>query len=356
MAGPRTRRRELLGKAAALLGVGAVGSLSGCAQSEPSGTGPEVGRAGVVPDSAVSVSHVNVRRVLADSALREGINEQLATYSGPSGDSRAPATVGAWLDRVDAGTGLDPRGLDEVLSFFTDDPVGWATVLWADWSPETALTQLGAGSPGAERTYEGRQLRESAGFGTVAVLSDGSYAVGRPGTVRTIIDVRDGRADRLTGEAGEAYASSRGMARFVATVARHALAPFPFDLPIDAVDPRTFRYVEHVFGSVYRDGSDRGVAVSIAAPSAGDAGYVHGAVESRRQAILDQLRPAGGGGEGESRRPVARLAAALRDATISRDGGVVTVRYVAPAPEFVRDAAAALVSAAPDVGGGVPRL
>lgn len=363
MGGTRTRRREFLRMTAALLGVGAIGSLSGCrARSEPSGAGPEVGRAGLVPASAVSVSHVNVRRVLADGALREGINEQLEAYRAPSEDLRAPATVGAWLDRIDRGTGLDPRGLDEILSVLTGDPIGWGIVLWANWSTETALTRLGADSPDAERAYEGRQLRESADLGTVAVLSDGSYAVGSPGTVRSIIDVKDGRADPLTGEAGEAYASRRGMARFVAEVARHALSPFPVDLPIDAVDPRTFRYVERVFGSVYRDGSERGVAVSIAAPSAGDAGYVHGAVESRRQAILDQLEPDGrtgaadGGKRGEGRRPVGRLAGALRDATISRDGGVVTVRYVAPTPEFVRDVAAALVSTAPDPSVSVPRL
>jgi archaellin len=327
-------RRSVL-KATALLGLGATGTLAGCSGGPSGSSAGGDGRVDSVPGGVAGVGYANVEAILGDSALRSGINDQLQSLGVVAAPPEG-STVEDTLDRIERATGLDLRQLQEVVGFYRSDVEAGAAVVWSEWSESTITDQL---SDYTETTYGGRTLYEPEYGGPVAVLSEGEYAVGSSEMVRAAVDAREGE-DVLSGGLREAYAATRGMGRFA--------GEFPPDAAESAglgtgeIDAASLGDVEYATGSLYADGSSRGLRLSLLASSGEAAEEVRTTLQAARELLqnrFEEVDPAEIPG-GTEMAIFDRIRTFVEDASISTDGDAATVSYVAPAEEFARNSPA----------------
>jgi flagellin FlaB len=344
---PSTNRRTLLRSTAALLGAATTGGMAGClggsssdADGGPLLGGGDSGRAEYVPTSASGIGHVDVDALLSDSQLRAGINSTASTVAGQTAGLDGPTTVEGWLDRIEADAGYDPRKLNEVLGFYTTsadlDAEDGATVAWTDWSNSTVRGALeDGGSSFTEESYRGKTLYVPEYGGPLAVLSDGTYAVGSESAVRGVVDVATGNAEALSGTLRTLYDNTRGMARWATVVPEGT-----FDsAAVGGVDASTLQGVTHATTSLYRDGSQRGMDATLVASSTDRANAIKSTLQAGKQLALDQLQQARSrsAGAGPSEFYFEGMRTYLQEATISRNDASVTVSYTASAEQFVRN-------------------
>ena len=347
---PSTDRRSLLETTAGILGLAATGSLAGCldgaSDQQPSGNdGGSDGRAGSVPSTARGVGYLDVNAFLSDSALRSGINQTIESFSERASGLDDPPTVERALDQMQDGSGLDPRQCNEALGFYQSGDEervggGGAGVVWTDWSTSALVEAFGRdGQPITEESYRDATLHYPEYGGPLAVLDDGTFAVGSETAVKRVIDVRAGEDGGLSGTLQSVYGKTQGMARYASVVPDDAT---------EAVDRQQFdgtalQDVSHVRTSVYTAGSDRALDISLRTPSSQVAKDVRSALEGARQLALgqiDRLRSQSTGGGQVERFYLESGETYLNDATLSTQGSTVTVSYSAPPAKFARNSPA----------------
>ena len=269
-------RRGVLKTGATLASVGIVGSLSGCSgllsgdETVEDSAASASGRAADIPARANFAMSLSLDALLNDQAIRGAINDGLTTQSPDS--SMMPASVTGALDVIEQESGVDPRKLNEVVVFGESQSGdktgygGWLT--YTDWTQRRLQTLLeDASGEFSTETYSGVTVyvSERAGGDTerLAVLSDGTVALGRGEAVHDVIDVRNGDSDPISGEVLAAWEAASG------EYARFALDIAPEDLPsgqAQAAEP-TVENIDYAYGSVYADGDKRGVSFSMETPS-----------------------------------------------------------------------------------------
>lgn len=285
--GPReVTRRDVLQTGATLGSIGVIGSLSGCSDYlGDGGNSDENGDekrsiADDVPAQANLVMSLSVTALLDDQALRGAVNDALSEQVPE--DSSMPTTVSGALDKVEEEEDVDPRKVNDVVLFGEtgeseeSEYVGWLT--YTDWSASeiTELIEEKSDNDSEIETeeYNGTTVyvnddadEETERF---AVLDDGTVVLGRDGAAHDVIDVRAGNGDSISGEVRSAWnAASGGYAKF-------AMDAEPEDLPegqAEAAEP-TAESIRYVSGSVYADGDQRGIELSMEAKSEQDAADV----------------------------------------------------------------------------------
>ena len=160
MANEEVSRRTILQTTGGLTAVSALGGLSGCSTVSEAITGSG-GKAAVstVPGNSQFVLKTSVTALLADSALKEGINEELASMREEMQSEDLPENVTAALDTMEGEVGLDPRSVSKTVFSGTLDESSEgqedaAYTLWSEWSESEFLTAIEEeGTSYTEETY-----------------------------------------------------------------------------------------------------------------------------------------------------------------------------------------------------------
>lgn len=330
MSESRPSRRSVLKTGATLGALAGVGSLTGCmGLLENQSTS---GKLDTVPGGSTTVLYADVAGFLSDDSVEGSLDDQLSTYSESMGS--VPASLSDALDRVEGVTGLDPRNLNEVVTFGevgASDSFG--VVVWTDWSESDVLDaaeQSGTETEGS--SYEGKTVYEG---GTdddnwLGVLEEGVFALGTENSVKSVIDTHTGNADPVGGDVRSAYERTRdGYVRFAFTV--------PDDIvPEESggqFDASVFSSVRTGHGSISA-GSDSVFSLSLQTDDSEGAGNVADVLEGGLATLRNEIEgssPMGPSGEQLSESAISTL-----DATeVSRDGSTVTVTISSDIGDFV---------------------
>lgn len=308
-------RRDLFRSGGALAVAGATGGLSGCLGFLDSDDEVDPGRFAHVPFGTAVALHTDVESILEDDPLREGVNQTLPAELGPYSESKS---VEALLDEFQAETGLDARGVSELLSFgglALDDA---ATIIWAEWDTTDLTDLLQREVQLEETTHRNRTVYESASSWT-AELADGVFVVGAPSTARAAIDLWVDSGDSASQDLQDAYlSSSPGYMRFGLEIPPAVVEA----IPGGSVNEPLIEDIKYGYGGLYRDGAERIGELTFQANDSSTAETL----ESTLFTIVSVL------GQEDSdidlpRAIEAILDAGIDDVTVSRDGDTATLAY-----------------------------
>ncbi|MEF8814520.1 MAG: hypothetical protein V5A55_11980 [Halovenus sp.] len=244
-------RRSVLKSGAALAGLGLVGSLGGCVgDDDGSAEGSGGFSLSVVPGDVDGLVHVDVTALLGDDAVRSAADSIIA--------EQEQVDVGSFdeaLDEVESEVGVDPEGVNDLAVFGADTTESAAVVLWTEFDSDELVSTIEeeTGEDVEEDTYEGQTIYRIDGD-PAAELDDGVFVAGDGAMVERVIDTWDGRADPLDGPVRDAFESAEeGYARFGFTPTEE----------IENDSTPAVQAIEAVSGSLYPDGDDRVVEVSV---------------------------------------------------------------------------------------------
>jgi hypothetical protein len=336
-------RREALRYGGGLAGLLAASGLSGCSLLGGGGL-PERSGTDVLdhaPSRSIAAAHVDAAALRSDdAALRAAVDSQLSFLHGQ--EERVPENTTAAMDLVGERTGLDPRGLEEVLAVVVRPPPSddeeedrssrnldplaathQAALVWSGWSTATVRSVLSAGAPGVEESqYRGSDVltarRDEETLLTVAVREPGVFAVGQRAGVEALLDVAAGAAAATDTGLTRALAAARpGPARLAVAPRQSAERGSGFGDPV----ARLAGKVDVAYGSLYADGDRRGVELRLETGSGFDGEDVH----ETAQSVLALAR---------SGQFLPTLQPVLRQVEATRSGATVTLRYEADVDAF----------------------
>ncbi len=322
-------RRGLLRNTGLALALGASTSLAGCqGWFGGSNSHGDVTALDHAPVSSRMVLDADIGAILADSDLREAIDESLSVAGAVS--DRAPTTTGA-LDAAADRFGLDPRTVSRLVAFAGReiepeqantgfDPLAgayWGTIVWADWPTEDLRASLQtAQEPVTERRRAGQTVFE-APSGAIATLGDGRILVGSVRAVEMVLDTDTdgpGSIHHLETALGTARP---GMARFGFAPRSDRGASGGFGDPVALLAGK----INYVSGAVYRDGTRRGIQCRFETGSGPDAEDVHESIDSfLALSKTGHVHPV--------------LAPVLQPFETTRTGTAVRMQYEAPVGRF----------------------
>lgn len=314
----RRSRRALLREGAALGALGAVGTTSGCLgffESEP-----DLGRLATVPIGTKFVVRGDVPAMLADEAVREGADEELAEDNVLLDGANS---VDELLTEFRDGTGLDAGDISDVLAFGQfvadeDEEPFLATLAWTDWTTAGVREAVEGLADVSTESYAGHTVYATDDV-WVAALDDGVFATGTPLTVQSVIDLRnDEEAVPVSGPTREAYLSAKeGHLQYGFEVDASSIT----SIPARTVNQSLLDDIDYGYGSVYPDGDERVAELSLQAVGTTEAedvaSILRGAValgrereENQSVALLERL-----------------LVEAADDITVTRDDDLVRLEY-----------------------------
>ena len=345
MANEEVSRRTILQTAGSLTAVSALGGLSGCSTVSEAITGSG-GKAAVstVPENSQFVLETSVTALLADSALKEGINEELTSMREEMQSEDLPENVTAALDTMEEEVGLDPRSVSKTVFSGTLDESSEgqedaAYTLWSEWSESEFLTAIKEeGTSYTEETYGDktvyRQDQEMGQSTSIGVLKEGVFSIGTTAHVEATIDVWSGDSDPLSGDVKTGYdATADGHMRYAFEVIDSQVPQGENS----QFDTSVFTEASHGYGSVHEDGSDRAATLSLEASGEEAAtdmsDIIQGALTLAEQQIKDSEMS-----------DSEELVTALDATDVSADGTTVTVSHTRPASEFAAIATPVLLS------------
>jgi len=287
---PPTRRDVL--RAGGLASLGVAGGLSGCLGLFGGGGGGGVDPNSVakdVPGRAGALGHVDFETLLSADDLRTAANVVLA--AGATRREGAPGDVDTALGELQRTYNLDPRKLHRATGFVghsivatstesaSDSPY-WGVRGYSDWTPSATYASFRDVAPSrvTESTHAGTTVL-TIGTESLAAFDDGGVVLGSRQAVEDAIDVAEGRQDGLTGDLRRAFDAASGtygefaLDLDMATVAARVLGE-------RAVDAIPVASIQHMYGSMFDDGSERGVRVVTKLGSATDAEQLAAQVDS----------------------------------------------------------------------------
>lgn len=320
-------RRFSIGGRRALVAVALVAMLAtaGCTGVLNSGGDGASGGGGAkldsVPASAEMVGYVNVDAAMSDDAVRSLANTYIETFM--AGDYyEGPSDVSGWMERVENQTGLDPAKVDGVTFFgeSTDTSPTAASqagmVVVTEFTEDELVSSMeDAGTELSKETYQDTTLYTYGyeGGNALAVLGDGTFAVGDTASVESIVDVRAGNADAVGDTLRSAYEDTRdGIVRFAADVPQSQLPAEQIGTG-SPVNTSAFNTVETVSGTFYTSGDTVGMETTLTSESEADASritdVVDGGISLYKGMGNEQIRDA------------------LEQVSVAQDGSSVTVTY-----------------------------
>jgi len=315
---PSTRRLALLavGLSALLVTAGCAGSIGGLGESGDGGAHLDS-----VPASAEYVAYVDAAGMASDESLRSIANTALDARS--EHDDDAPADVDAMFEEAESDSGLDPSKVEAVTAFGTaaESPMAGdessAMVLSTSYSEDDLVAAMEAEDAElTEETYSDTTLYAYEGGeeyeGVLAVLGDGTFAVGDRSEVEAVVDVRAGDADALGGDLAAAFEDTDdGYVRFaMATPSDDASEDVASEAPMDA---SALENVSFVSGSFATGDGNVTSTVNLVTASESDAEQTYELVDGALSLYASM-------GDGEARD-------ALDAVSVEQDGESVTVTH-----------------------------
>jgi len=323
---PRSTRRLALlavGLSALLVTAGCAGGLGGLGADGDGSSGPHVDS---VPASAEYVSYVDAAGMASDESLRSIANAALNASS--EADDDAPSDVDAAFEEAEDDSGLDPTKVESVTAFGAspENPMegegSSAMVLSTSYTEDELVSAMEAED--AERSeethgdttlyaYEGDEDYE----GVLAVLGDGTFALGDRSTVESVVDVRAGDADALGGDLKAAFENTDdGYVRFaMATPSREDVSSGDQVVGGTQMDVSALENVSHVSGSFATGDGNVTTTVNLVAASESDAEQLYDLVDGALSLYSSM-------GEQSS-----ETQAALDAVSVEQDGEAVTVTH-----------------------------
>lgn len=295
------------------LALAALIATAGCADFLGSGgdaSSSEAANLDSVPDAATVVTYVDVDEMAGDDSLRSVANTALEAQAAQSEYASGPASVSGVLAAFENQTGLSPTKVDDVTFFGTvpeagSDGAGTAEtqqsgmIVSAAFSESELVAALQeSGYQPTEQSYEGTTMYTYGldGQRALAVLGDGTFAMGNVAAVESVVDVRTGNAEALQGELRERFTSTDdGYVRFAASVPQDQLPVG--ELQTDApVDPSTLNTVQYVTGSLSTSGDTVTATVNLVDATTNSATRTHDLVQGGlayyEGTVPEHVRPA----------------------------------------------------------------
>jgi hypothetical protein len=318
-------------RVALALALVALVTMAGCTGLLGSGgdDAPGVGAASLdsVPGDATMVGYVDVDGMAGDDALRSVANSALEAQATHHEDESGPSSVTEMLATVENETGLSPTQVDGVTFFGTvpkagadssgsQSARGSGMIVTAAFEESALVTALrDSGYQPTQQSSEAATLYSYGPDGqrALAVLDDGRFAMGHVEAVGSVLDVRAGDAEAVTGQLREQFADTDdGYVRFAASVPQDQLpvGALQTDAP---VDPSTLNTVQFVSGSLTTDGETVTATVNLVDESSNSAASTR-----------DLVR--GGLAYYQGRAPEA-VRPALQTVTVDQHGDTVTLTY-----------------------------
>lgn len=320
---PDTTRRTVLKGASALLGLAATGSLAGCQEPFEGPIGGEDGDPTTdVPQGVDYVVHVDAAAILADEAVRDGID---ATLAEQVESEDAPQSTEEALDQIGYEVGIDVRGLSELLVFGSRGE-GPGVIMWTDWSTEELVDTIEQeGTTLETETYADRTVYVQNDDLLVPLTEDGVFTIGSREMAQQTTDVWDGDADSLDGELADLFGSlEAGYVRYATEMPESATGPSE-QFPQDA-----FEEVTHVTGGLRADGEQRVQTFNLHTDSAETAEEladgISGFISYAQEEIQSNEQAAGP--------EMDMVVDQLDRVETSTEGSVAVIAYRGPAEEF----------------------
>lgn len=186
-----------VGLSALLVTAGCAGAIGELGTDGDGGSGPHVDS---VPASAEYVAYVDAAGMASDESLRSIAN---AALEASSEDEDAPGDVDAAFTAAENDSGLDPTRVHAVTAFGAtpENPMerggSSAMVLSTSYTEDELVSAMEAeGVERSEETYGDTTLyvdeSDERGEAVLAVLGDGTFALGDRSAVERVVDVRSG--------------------------------------------------------------------------------------------------------------------------------------------------------------------
>ena len=312
-------RKALL--AVALAAMLATAGCSGILGSEDDSAGGDA-KLDSVPANAQMVGYVDVDGAVADDSLRSLANTMLEAQAENSRYYAGPESVSEMLETAENESGLDPSGVHDVTFFGSAQA---ASSMNAEQAGMIATTEYSEDELVSAMREEGTELSEGTykettlytygyeGDSALAVLGDGTFALGDTSAVKSVVDVRAGDQDALGGDLRATYENTHdGYVRFAMDVPQQQV---PADrIGADSsVNTSVFNTVQYVSGSFYTSGDEVSMDVGLTSKSESGATRAH-----------DVLK---GGISLYSGMTDGELRTALQKLSVSQNGDTVTVSY-----------------------------
>lgn len=308
-----------VGLSALLVTAGCAGSIGGLG-ADGDGAGPQVDS---VPASAEYVAYVDAAGMASDESLRSIANAAMEARG--EYDDDAPTDVDGMFEQAENESGLDPTKVEAVTAFGTtpENPMEGegtsAMVLSTSYSEDELVTAMEAQDAElTEETYGDTTLYVAEGDendeSVLAVLGDGTFAVGDRSAVESVVDVRTGDADALGGDLKAAFENTDdGYVRFaMATPSDEASEEVTSEAPMDA---SALENVSYVSGSFTTGDGNVTTAVNLVAASESDGEQVYNLVDGALSLYSSM------GEQG------SETQAALDAISVEQDGETVTVTH-----------------------------
>jgi hypothetical protein len=300
-------------------GMGGTTTAGGTTTTTSGGT--DTAELSLVPADATVVGRVDVRTLLDGPIVRGGVERTLGMIAEQDPEYSGPTSYEAVLSTARETSGLDPRGLRTVTTFWAG-PAGTTSgaVMRTDWATADLVDALETmGTTLSERSYGGTTLYVAdEGQTALADLGDGQFALGSEGAIRRVVDVDNGEAAPVEGTVVSAFERApAGPMRFGADLTDQ---PVPEDNPLSSV--RT------VWGGIGADGDQRQFLVAMDAGDASAAGELSTLIETSLQRARTQFEE-----EPQFSEEFGDVVDMVSAVEVNQDGSTVTISYAASASE-----------------------
>jgi hypothetical protein len=310
-------------KAALAVAFAALVATSGCSGILGSDSSADGGaKLDSVPADAQMVGFVDIDGAVADDSLRSLANTFFETRSENSQYYSGPESVSEMLDQAENESGLDPSKVHD-LTFFgsAEASTGMSgeqagMILTSEYSEDELVSAMREeGTELSESTYKETTLYTYGyeGNSALAVLGDGTFALGDTAAVESVVDVRAGDTDAISGDLRANYENTRdGYVRFAMNVPQEKV---PADR-IGAGSPvntSAFNTVQFVSGSFYTSGEEVSMEIDLTSEDESSATRTHDVIDGGISLYSGMV-------DGE-------LRTALEKLSVSQNGDTVTVSY-----------------------------
>lgn len=327
-------RRSFIKTGIGVTSIIATGGLSGCTESVPSFSGSSV--PDTIPEDADSVLFADVEAILGDEgvqALTDAYLEQQSQYEYYDGPESFEEALEEFEDESDIELGKVKQATvfsefgSEEYSMFNEEYGG--LILQIDITIEDIVDSLedNGSTEFDEGEYNGNVVFEAENDELmVGVLpADESIAIGTEDAVEDVIDVASGDEESMDDDLADAFNATRESPfRFASRLPDtdetreipEEVEGFDEDGNREMTDISVIDDVETVGGSVYRDGTVRGLEVSLNTDSESTAEEIVELVEDLQSDWVERLEQSDSEEAGDA-------ANVLDEITVEQDGATV---------------------------------
>lgn len=313
---------------AAVLVVAGLVASAGCSSVLSGGGGAAVNaKLDSVPANADTLAFVDVQGLLGDDALRSIANTYYTEQAEAYGEYYSgPTSVAGILSQIENESGISPEKLDTVTFFASakkqadsgeDEFAGMiVTSRLSKSALKSALEAVGRSS--ATETYEGTTLwvardSVSGSQNVVGWLGDGTFVLGNRASVESVIHVRAGDADAVSGELRKTFEDTRdGYVTYAMSVPQGQFDAGQYQT--GEFDTSAFNSVHTVSGAFYVEGSSVGLVTHVATNASSAASDIEdvtsGAISLYKGLVKDQT-----------------VQQALEKVEVTSEGTTITITY-----------------------------